>query len=363
MSTPRRVQIFGWGPVTRDYYHPQPDGSTATTTVTFEVDQQFFEDMLASFTLFAAVGFYPGILAEHDATPKPIPGLVFGRVVGVEADARGIWALVRWARGMEQLFDDGFIDTFSPGIERDYPHPHEPGVVLPVVLHEVSITGQPYLHNIANASPYYGEDLYPTMRAGFVFARQPARPIMDPEEDQQPTPAETPEDDAQKMSVVNLSEDQMEDLSARVAAKLSATFSANPPATPGAKPSAEAGRIAALEFDRLSERATLKFGGNPPAALMTQLRSLPFSQAVGVLDAIPTPTKTPAGEGGQVGQAAAPPKPAAKPGKAEAVKVMRAAREAKVEAGQALYNFARAQGVDPDAVDPKAWMDALDEVY
>lgn len=361
MGERRTIELFGWGPIARERWCD--DGERRL--VTFEVDQKFADDLIASFEAFSEYGSYPAILAEHDYFPVEIPGLVFGRVIRLFTTEKGISAEIEWAGEMHVMFDDGFIDQFSPGFEFFYPHPHEPGVVLAVVLHEVSFTSGKFLQNIGNASPHYsmsmftGVDHFPPMRRGFIFSRDNKRSNMAGKEEK------TPE--------ITLSDEQLKKIAGHVH-ELSKTA---PPvaavtaavAAPTAV-SATDERIAGLERTNLDNALTLRFSGREvPEELRTQLYAMKYSAAVEMIKVIPvgtaTPGQAPAGERGAQGQAAAPVVTPATGGIefSKITETFTAAKTAGIKPGVELLRFARARGVDPAKVDGGDWGRAMTETF
>lgn len=361
MGEKREIELFAWGLVTREVWD---DYYWEYVTHTFEVTERWAESLIAAFKTFASNGSYPAILAEHDLHGAPvingmqIPGLVFGRIIDVFITDKGISATVEWAGDMHTLMDDGFIDQFSPGIVFNYPHPHEHGVTLEVVLQEASFTSAKFLQNISNASSHYTmsqrEDYFPTLRRGFVFsAHQPERPPMP----DKPKPTTS--------GSVQLSDSQLDDIATRVVAKMSAktTPSATTPASSG-----DDDRLAALERAQLDQAIVAHFSGNPvPEDLKTRLHAMKFSDAMSLIPVLPTvgPARQPAAEGGVVGQAAPPAATASATAlEFSAIKeVMGQAKAEGVQPGPALLKFSRARGVDPIKATAGDWQRAMTETF
>jgi len=127
----RDVELFRFGTVS----HPAGD---------FEVDQRFAAAMLKAFAAMRSHGYYPPVLAEHNADGT-ILGIV--RDLRLDEDRGRIVADLEFADGIKDDFDAGRRRYFSPSFYDDWQDPHT-GEEFHFVLREVSAVSVPHLKNI-----------------------------------------------------------------------------------------------------------------------------------------------------------------------------------------------------------------------
>ncbi len=136
-SDVRRLKMFTWGEVLHE------NGN-------FEVDQEFFENLQEYMLDMSAQGFSPPVMKEHTAD-----GFTYGRVrAPLYQTAEGIEGDVEFAKGMSQLFDDGYLDSWSPSFFTDFVDPTS-GKTYPRALRELSFVSVRHLKNLPGASPHY----------------------------------------------------------------------------------------------------------------------------------------------------------------------------------------------------------------
>lgn len=132
----RRWCIFTWG----DVWHP---------VCNFTVDEHFARAMVDTFDTMAARGYHPPILREHKAE-----GIIFGKVIKLEIEPDGLYATAALTRWLARLFDDGFLDNWSPGFRILFKDPHTQGWITNF-LRDLSFVGVGQLKNLPGASEYY----------------------------------------------------------------------------------------------------------------------------------------------------------------------------------------------------------------
>lgn len=128
----------------------------------FRVDEQFFSELQAFMEDHRGV-YYTPFAANHDSpgpSPEGIPDDARnkGRVLDLRKAARGIEALIYFAKGLAQEFDEGRIDSLSPAhYTRGIKSPLT-GKVYKTGLREVSSVLVRHLKNMPGASPWYQLD-------------------------------------------------------------------------------------------------------------------------------------------------------------------------------------------------------------
>lgn len=132
----RRIKMFGWGEVR----HPKGD---------FTVDQEFYAKLREHFEDMVARGYFIPVARQHTDD-----GMTYGRVVGLHATDEGVEADVEFARGMAELFDDGYLNNWSPSFYTKFSDPHT-GKVYDVALREFSFVTVSHQKNLPSASPHY----------------------------------------------------------------------------------------------------------------------------------------------------------------------------------------------------------------
>jgi len=127
----RDVELFKFGTVS----HPAGD---------FEVDQRFAAAMLEAFAAMRSHGYFPPVLAEHNADGT-ILGIV--RDLRLDEDRGRIVADLEFADGIKDDFAAGRRRYFSPSFYDEWQDPHT-GEDFEFVLREVSAVSVPHLKNI-----------------------------------------------------------------------------------------------------------------------------------------------------------------------------------------------------------------------
>lgn len=115
----------------------------------FEVTPELLRQLCASHAELAAGGYYPPIMRQHQDE-----GIIYGHVVRLIQREDGLWIGVEFARGMADLYDDGFLDSFSPSLRWNWEHPHARRTFA-AVLREVSFVSVRHLKSLPGASPHY----------------------------------------------------------------------------------------------------------------------------------------------------------------------------------------------------------------
>lgn len=116
----------------------------------FEVTQDFITSMLHAFRVFEArYGYYPPILQQHSED-----GFTYGLVANLLEDERGLWAVVQFAKGMAQKYDDGYMTNWSPS---HYPSftPSDSDEEYRWVLAELSFVSLQHMLDITAPSAHY----------------------------------------------------------------------------------------------------------------------------------------------------------------------------------------------------------------
>lgn len=131
----RWVPLFTWGKSTH------PDGD-------FVVDEFFFKECKRLLEDFKEDGYFAPVLEGHWSY------LTYGRIIDIVENERGIDAHIEFAAGMAQLFDDGYLDSWSPGVYVDFTHPQS-GEFYRYGIAEASFVGLRHLKNLPSASPHY----------------------------------------------------------------------------------------------------------------------------------------------------------------------------------------------------------------
>lgn len=142
------MPAFAWG-VTE---HPTGD---------FEVDDDFWEEYLYGFNALKEHGYYAPVLRQHKddegkgKEPRLLEdGFIYGKLVDLQKDDQGIQHVLEVPQAVKELWDEGYIEYWSPSFREEWKHPHT-GEALPLSPRHVAFVSIPHQKNLGPSSKFY----------------------------------------------------------------------------------------------------------------------------------------------------------------------------------------------------------------
>jgi hypothetical protein len=148
----RWVPAFPYGPQRwkNPKFDPEDKSPEAKPAfIDYVVDEAFLARIAEYLDDEFAVVFYPPIDRLHAGG-----GLTYGRIVKYRMTDWGMEAGVVFAKGMERLFDDGYLDSWSPTFRVDWTHPTSKKN-YPISLKELSFVTTREFKNLPGAGAHY----------------------------------------------------------------------------------------------------------------------------------------------------------------------------------------------------------------